>query len=168
MHKLKRILKNHAGRRLGRVSVRHQGGREKRQLRLIDFKRNKELSLVKELKALFDKADFVVAHNGKSFDIKWCNSKFAFYKLSPPSPYKIIDTRTEAKKYLCLPSYKLNDIATYFGVGQKLEHEGFSLWEKCIAGNRGAWQKMKEYNKQDVELLAKIYSRLKVFNRKLL
>ena len=41
MHKLKRILKNKAGRRLGRVSVRHQGGREKRQLRLIDFKRNK-------------------------------------------------------------------------------------------------------------------------------
>ncbi|MDP1710282.1 MAG: 50S ribosomal protein L2 [bacterium] len=41
MHKLKRILKNHAGRRLGRVTVRHQGGREKRQLRLIDFKRNK-------------------------------------------------------------------------------------------------------------------------------
>lgn len=41
MQKLKRILKNKAGRRLGTVNVRHQGGREKRQFRMIDFKRNK-------------------------------------------------------------------------------------------------------------------------------
>jgi len=39
--KLKRILKNKAGRRLGSVTVRHQGGREKRQFRVIDFKSSK-------------------------------------------------------------------------------------------------------------------------------
>jgi large subunit ribosomal protein L2 len=41
MRKLKRILKKKSGRSLGIVTVRHQGGREKRQLRIIDFKRNK-------------------------------------------------------------------------------------------------------------------------------
>lgn len=35
------LLKKHAGRSKGRVTVRHQGGRHKRQYRLIDFKRNK-------------------------------------------------------------------------------------------------------------------------------
>ena len=39
--KLKKILKNKAGRRVGIITVRHQGGREKRFLRDIDFRRNK-------------------------------------------------------------------------------------------------------------------------------
>jgi len=39
--KLKRILKNKAGRSGGSISVRHQGGRMKRFLRKIDYKRDK-------------------------------------------------------------------------------------------------------------------------------
>jgi len=42
MTKLKRILPKQSGRSRGRVTVRHQGGREKRYLRLVDFKRNKK------------------------------------------------------------------------------------------------------------------------------
>ena len=41
MKKLKVILPKKSGRSRGTVSVRHQGGREKRYLRTIDFKRNK-------------------------------------------------------------------------------------------------------------------------------
>jgi large subunit ribosomal protein L2 len=41
MKNLKSILKKHSGRRRGKVTVRHQGGRKKRFLREIDFKRNK-------------------------------------------------------------------------------------------------------------------------------
>jgi len=40
--KLKRILKKKSGRSLGKVTVRHQGGRQKRFFREIDFKRNKK------------------------------------------------------------------------------------------------------------------------------
>ena len=41
--KLRRILAKHSGRNnQGRVTVRHQGGREKRFLRIIDFKRSKK------------------------------------------------------------------------------------------------------------------------------
>lgn len=40
--KLKRILPKKSGRSGGRVTVRHQGSREKRFLRLIDFKRDKK------------------------------------------------------------------------------------------------------------------------------
>jgi len=39
--KLKTILKKHAGRSRGRVTVRGQGGRHKRYYRMIDFKRDK-------------------------------------------------------------------------------------------------------------------------------
>lgn len=39
---LKIILPKQSGRSLGRVTVRHQGGRQKRMLRFIDFKRDKK------------------------------------------------------------------------------------------------------------------------------
>jgi len=40
--KLTEILKKHSGRdNTGKISVRHQGGRQKRRYRVIDFKRNK-------------------------------------------------------------------------------------------------------------------------------
>lgn len=41
MRQLKYILKKHSGRSGGKVTVRHQGGRHKRFLREIDFKRDK-------------------------------------------------------------------------------------------------------------------------------
>jgi large subunit ribosomal protein L2 len=45
------ILKKHAGRSRGRVTVRHQGGRHKRYYRIVDFKRDK-FGLEGEIKAL--------------------------------------------------------------------------------------------------------------------
>lgn len=42
MHKLKRLLQKNSGRSGGTVTVRHQGGRAKRFLRDIDYKRDKK------------------------------------------------------------------------------------------------------------------------------
>lgn len=39
--RLKRLLSKHSGRSHGTITVRHQGGRHKRQYRVIDFARNK-------------------------------------------------------------------------------------------------------------------------------
>lgn len=129
----------------------------------VDSRRLKdgESMIVNELWALLDAADAVVAHNGKNFDIKKCNSAFAFHGLPPPSPYRVIDTKAEAKKYLSLPSYGLNNIADYFKLGKKIEHEGFGLWKKCINGDKKAWAKMKRYNRQDVVLLRDVYLKLR-------
>ncbi len=41
MKKLKKILAKHSGRSHGKITVRHQGGREKRFYREVDFKRDK-------------------------------------------------------------------------------------------------------------------------------
>lgn len=103
----------------------------------------------------------MIGHNCKAFDIKWFNTAFLRYNLPPPSPYKVIDTKVEAKKYLFLPSYALNNIADYFGLGRKVEHEGFSMWQECVKGDKKAWRRMKRYNIQDVNLTEKIYLKLK-------
>jgi hypothetical protein len=113
--------------------------------------------LVRELWSLLDGADSVVAQNGKDFDVRVMNARFVFYGLTPPSPYTVIDPKVEAKKYLRLPSNSLNDICDYYGIGRKVEHEGFNLWTKCIAGDKKAWKRMKRYNKHDVTLMEKLY-----------
>ena len=119
-----------------------------------------ERKIVKELWKLFDEADILVAHNLKHFDLRWCLTKFSQYNLPRPSHYKKFDTLMEARKQWILPSYKLNDISDYFGLGKKIEHEGWPLWKKCIKGDKKARKKMELYNKQDVRLLEAIYNKL--------
>jgi DNA polymerase elongation subunit (family B) len=124
---------------------------------------NNEERVVRKLWKLLNEADLLVGQNIKAFDIKFANSRFAFYGLPPISPHKVFDTRTEAKKYISLPSYRLNDIADYFGIGHKLEHEGLPLWHKCLNGDRQAWKRMLRYCRQDVELTYKVFQLLMPF-----
>ena len=119
--------------------------------------------IVKDLWKLLDETEVVIAQNGKAFDIKIMNARFLYHSMIPPSPYKVIDTMTEARKYLRLPSYKLNDMCDYLGIGRKKEHEGFPLWKKCIAGDRKAWKRMLAYNKHDIVLTEQLYLRLRPF-----
>lgn len=116
--------------------------------------------LTKELWNLFNEADIVIAHNGQAFDVKKVTSRFLKHGFPPPSPYKQVDTKLVAKKYLKQDSNKLDDLGDYFGIGRKLTHEGFNLWLGCEAGDKASWKKMCQYNKQDVMLLEKVYNKL--------
>lgn len=113
--------------------------------------------IVKDIWKLLDEADVVVGQNSNSFDLKILNTRFLFHGLTPPSPYKKVDTKLEAKKYLRMPSNGLDDIGGYFHIGRKVEHEGFPLWKRCMAGDKKAWKKMLRYNKHDVILTEKFY-----------
>lgn len=118
-------------------------------------------AIVKDIWELLDKSDIIITQNGIDFDLRTVNSRFIYHGLNPPSPYKVIDTKREAKKYLRLPSNSLDDIGAYFGLGRKQEHEGFPLWKKCMEGDRKAWKKMLSYNRNDVLLTEKLYLKLR-------
>jgi len=118
-------------------------------------------SLCKSLHKLLEEADCVVAHNGDRFDVRKINARFLKHRLTPPSPYKTVDTKKVAKRYFALNSNSLDDIGQYLAVGEKLKHGGFSLWTRCMAGDEDAWKTMCEYNKQDVILLEKVYLALR-------
>jgi DNA polymerase elongation subunit (family B) len=129
------------------------------------YKPNKldDKAIVKAIWDLFDEADIIIAHNGIDFDIRIVNARFTYHGLTPPSQYKVLDTKNEAKKYLRLASYTLDDICGYFGFGKKLPHEGFSLWLRCMAGDKAAWKTMLEYNSHDVGLLEQVYKKVRPF-----
>lgn len=119
-----------------------------------------DLLLVQDLWKLFDEADIIVAHNGRSFDIKKSNARFAKHGMKPPSPYAIIDTKEVAKRYFKFDSNKLDSLADYFGIGRKINTGGFALWLGCEKGDEKSWDKMKRYNKFDVILLEKVYKHM--------
>lgn len=130
--------------------------------KLNDFKRyNKDktndLEVVKSMWDLFNEADVVIGHNSDKFDIKKMNARFLYHGLPPPSSYKSIDTLKIARKYFNFNSNKLDDLGNYLSLGRKLKHEGFSLWLKCMSGDKRAWNRMIRYNVQDVLLLEDIY-----------
>lgn len=126
----------------------------------IQGKNGDDRKLAKKLRDLFDKADIVIAHNGDAFDIKKARARFAFHGLKPPSHFATVDTYKVAKRYFNFNSNKLNDLGKYLKVGQKVKHTGFDLWLGCMNDNRASWELLKEYNKQDVALLERVYNKL--------
>lgn len=130
-----------------------------------NYKENKadDKALVESLLELFNKADIIIAHNGKQFDIKYSNGRFLHHGLQPPTRYQVVDTLTVARSQFKLNSNKLDDLGKMLKVGQKVGTGGFDLWLGCMAGDEQAWAKMKKYNKQDVVLLREVYKKLRAW-----
>ena len=129
---------------------------------LTEFIQNKDndKELVRTVWGLLDKCDIAVAHNGDRFDIRKLNSRFIYYHLGPPSPYRTVDTKKASSRVSANTSNKLDDLGQKYGLGKKLEHEGFDLWVKCMSGDKEAWENMVAYNKQDVILLESLHDYL--------
>ena len=113
---------------------------------------------------LLDEADVVVAHFGDRFDIPMLNSRAIVHGLVPYTSVKSIDTKQVASSQFKFPSNKLDALATYFNLAGKLGTD-FSLWKNCLAGDKEAIDKMREYNNQDVILLEEVYLRLRPWIR---
>lgn len=116
--------------------------------------------MVKFAWQLLDKADIVMHYNGARFDIPHLNREFVEQKLTPPSPYKQLDLLQTARRKFNFPHNKLEYVAEALGVGNKVEHEGFKLWLKCMQGDTEAWDRMREYNIRDVTLLEDVYAKM--------
>ncbi len=128
------------------------------------YKRDKlnDKKLCIKLWELFNQADIIIGHNSDSFDIKRANARFAYHKLKPPKPYKSVDTLKIARKYFKFESNKLDDLGDHFNLGRKVTHTGWDLWLGCaVRDEKKSWDKMKEYNKQDIRLLEKVYLELR-------
>lgn len=119
-----------------------------------------DLRIVKSLWKLLDDAEIVIAHNGDSFDIPNMNTRFIVHNLPPTSPYQTIDTKTIASKQFGFTHNTLDALAKLFRLDEKKATD-FELWKKCVNGDNPSLKYMEEYNKGDVELLEKVYLRLR-------
>jgi predicted RNA-binding Zn-ribbon protein involved in translation (DUF1610 family) len=116
--------------------------------------------LMKQIWALLDEADIIIAQNGKRFDVRKMNARLVEHGFGPPSPYRVIDTMLVAKKYFAFTSQKLAWTSKHLTDAPKSEHKkfpGFELWVECLKDNPKAWAEMKKYNVQDVRSTEKVY-----------
>lgn len=109
-------------------------------------------------------ADAIVTYNGDKFDLPKLQGEFLLNGLGPTPPATSIDVVKHVRKL----GYFMNRLAyigPLLGVGAKMEHEGFPLWTKVMAGDEKAQKRMAKYCVQDVVLLEKLYLRVRPFIR---
>lgn len=123
-----------------------------------------DTALLKSIWNLLNEADIVITQNGKKFDQKKLNARFILMGLKPPKPFKHIDTYEQAKKHFGFTSNRLEYLtAKLCKKYKKLSHKkfpGFELWKACLAGNKKAWDEMKEYSIHDVLSLEELYLKM--------
>jgi len=122
---------------------------------------NNDARISKTIWSLLDKADIIIAHNARRFDVKKLNTRFLVNGLAPPMPYQVIDTLDHAKKQFAMSSNKLDYINKVLNIGRKMDTGGFELWDGCMMGDEKALKKMEDYNRVDVGILEETYLRIR-------
>ena len=105
-------------------------------------------------------ADEIVGHNGDKFDLAWVRTRCLFHKVELFPSYISIDTLKVARAKFKFNSNKLNYIATFLGIGQKIKTD-YDLWKDIVLKkDKKAMDKMIKYCKMDVILLEKVHKAL--------
>lgn len=106
-------------------------------------------------------ADAIVTHNGKNFDYKFLNARLVYHGLPTLPRMPHVDTCQVSRKKLFLASNRLNDLAKFLSVEQKLDNGGWDLWVKVLNRDKPSMDLMTRYCKQDVQVLEKVFLRLR-------
>jgi hypothetical protein len=122
-------------------------------------------AMIRQAHALISEADAVATYNGASFDMPKLMGDFLLEGLPPPPPPTQIDIYKAVRKlgFIC---NKLDYIAPKLGLGAKVKHEGLEMWIACMSGDRKAQKRMATYCAGDVDLLERVYLKVRpyVFN----
>jgi DNA polymerase elongation subunit (family B) len=117
-------------------------------------------SLLEKFIPILHKSDEAVTHGGDRFDIIWLRTRCLFHGIEMSPHITSIDTLKESREKFRFNSNKLDYIARFLGLGEKIPTQ-FRLWKKVLLdNNRTALREMSRYCKQDVVLLEQIWNRL--------
>lgn len=123
--------------------------------------------LLRRFIAEYNKADLVVGQNSNNFDIRIVQARCAKFNIPYNVYVRSFDIQKAAKKYFRIPSYSLAYMTKFFGVEQKLTHDGIKLWDAVEDGTpeeqKEALQKMVDYNIGDIVATTALYYRLRPF-----
>lgn len=123
-----------------------------------------DFDLCTKLHALLDEYDFVIAQNGKRFDLRKIRARLIMHGFQPHSPVKVIDTLLMAKQVAAFTSNKLEWLSEHLTNTPKEKHKnfpGFELWREFLRGNPKARTAMRKYNIRDIDALEQVYLKLR-------
>lgn len=119
-----------------------------------------EKRLITRAAELLDEADVVIGWNSKRFDVRWIQAQLARVGRKRVSPFTNVDLMLSARRFFKLPSYKLDYVAQFLGVGRKVKTGGFDLWAEVMDGDPAARRRMRAYNIGDTTITDAVYTRL--------
>ena len=124
-----------------------------------DSKQN-DKKMLQDFIKVANEADELVGHNGDKFDLAWVRTRCLFHRIDMFPTYTTIDTLKVARSKFKFNSNKLNYIAKYLGIGQKI-HTEYDIWKNIVLNkDKEAMDKMIKYCKMDVILLEKVHKEL--------
>jgi uncharacterized protein YprB with RNaseH-like and TPR domain len=124
-----------------------------------DSKQNDKAMLIKFVEVA-NTASELVGHNGDKFDLAWIRTRCLFHGIQMFPTYTTIDTLKIARSKFKFNSNRLNYIADFLGLGQKIKTE-FNLWKDILLHkDKVAMEAMIKYCKKDVVLLEKVFKHL--------
>lgn len=124
-----------------------------------DSKQN-DKSLLEKFIKVANQADELVGHNGDRFDLAWIRTRCLYHNIDLFPKYTTIDTLKVARQKFKFNSNKLNYIADFLGIGQKIKTE-FGLWKDIVLHKDAkSMDAMIKYCKKDVILLEKVFKAL--------
>jgi len=140
-----------------------------KQIHYYDTRNQKtDKQILQPLWQLLDEADIVITQNGQKFDSRKINARFIQHKMSPPKPYRHIDTYRLLKRVAEFTSHKLSYLTEKLcKIQKKTEHTiypGLKLWIECLKNNKQAWNEMKKYNIKDILSTEELYNEVKAWS----
>lgn len=127
----------------------------------IRWKNGCDKNIIKEFIKIVSQADECVGHNLERFDQKWIMTRCIKHGILALPKYKIYDTLVKAKSKFNFNSNKLDYIAEFLGLGNKLKHRGMEMWDDIILRNCPlAMEEMVDYCEKDVLLTEEVYNKL--------
>jgi hypothetical protein len=134
---------------------------DQKQVHSLTWDDGDDRAMVEQFAKVIAEADEMVAHNGDKFDIRWFNGRNLIHGMPPVSPAKTVDTLKMAQRHFYLNSNRLDYLGKIL-LGEGKIHTDFGLWRDIVLDNDPvAMSKMVRYCKKDVELLERVWGRLR-------
>lgn len=131
----------------------------------VRWKNGCDKNVIKEFVKVVSQADECVGHNLKRFDEKWLMTRCIKHGILALPKYKVYDTLLKARSKFNFNSNKLDYIAEFLGLGNKLKHRGLAMWDDIILRNCPlAMEEMIDYCEKDVVLTEEVYNKLVVYD----
>lgn len=111
-------------------------------------------------------ASEIIAHNGDRFDIKWLRTRCLYHRIPAFPTYNTLDTLKVSKSGFNFNSNKLDYIAKFLKIGEKVSTGGIDLWKKVILNNdEEALEEMVNYCDHDVRILELVFKELNNYTK---
>ena len=142
------------------ICICYKWADEKEVYSLTWDKNQNDKKLLQEFIKIVNEADELIGHNSDKFDLPWIRTRCLYHRIPVFPNYSTLDTLKNARSKFKFNSNKLDYIAKFLGVGEKI-HTGYDLWKKIVLEkDKEALSQMVEYCKNDVTILEKVYKEL--------